>query len=225
MASINQLTSEIAHSVQQADSVPVRRAIRLGIIHARNEIIRQTYSNNHLIDKSLQQRFRCTLIDCPDGDLNGSSKIDGLVKIKRSAQRVPKPTRLCNGLPFNSIRTAGVYNPVELPFVKEAASKFYNYLPGMPCIPTYDYINGYIYINGSKNQDYNNLGAIIIEGVFEYPHEVTEEHFDSNFQYSDDDEFLIPEDIVTSIKKIVLDTFNYQIVRDTSEIPIPNLIK
>ena len=46
MASINQLISEIAHSVQQADSVPVRNAIRLGIIHARNRLIRNTY-NSH----------------------------------------------------------------------------------------------------------------------------------------------------------------------------------
>lgn len=38
MASINQLVSEIAHSLQQADSIPVRRAIKLGIIHARNKI-------------------------------------------------------------------------------------------------------------------------------------------------------------------------------------------
>lgn len=224
MASINQLISEIAHSVQQADSVPVRRAIRLGIIHARNELIRQTYSNNHLIDKSLQQRFRCTLIDVPDGDIKGTEDLN-LKRIKRSAQRVPKPTRLCNGLPFHSVRTAGVNNPVEIPFVKEAVSKFYSYLPGMPCIPTYDYINGYLYLNGTKNQKYNNLGSIIIEGVFEYPLEITEEHIEDNFNYSDDDEFLISEDMVGSIKKLVLETFNPQIVRQTNEIPNPNLVK
>lgn len=224
MASINQLISEIAHSVQQADSIPIRRAIRLGIIHARNELIRQSYSNNHLIDKSLQQRFRCTLIDIPDGDIKGTENID-LRKIKRSAQRVPKPTRLCNGLPFNSVRTTGVNNSISIPFVKEAVSKYYSYLPGMPCLPTYDYINGYLYINATRNQEYNNLGSVIIEGVFEYPFEITEEHIDNNFNYSDDDEFLISEDMIGSIKKLVLETFNPQIVRQTNEIPNPNLVK
>ena len=53
MASINQLISEIAHSVQQADSVPVRRAIKLGIIHARNEAIRRSYGNHNYTDKVL----------------------------------------------------------------------------------------------------------------------------------------------------------------------------
>ena len=37
MASIEQVVSEIAHSLKQADSVPVRRAIRLAIIHNRNK--------------------------------------------------------------------------------------------------------------------------------------------------------------------------------------------
>lgn len=225
MASINQLISEIAHSVQQSDSVPVRRAIRLAIIHARNELIRQSYSNNHLIDKSLQQRFRCTLIDVPDGDFDSAVNIDGIVKIKRSKQRVPKPTRLVNGLPFHSVRTLGVENPIEIAFTKEAVSKYYSYLPGMQCLPTYDYINGYLYINGTRNQEYSNLGSVIIEGVFEYPFEITEEHFDNNVTYSDDDEFLIPEDFVNSIKKLTLETFNPQIIRDTSEIPTPNLVK
>lgn len=226
MASINQLISEIAHSVQQSDNVPVRRAIRLAIIHARNELIRQSYSNNHLIDKSLQQRFRCTLIDIPDGDLGGSTQLDGIIRIKRSKERIPKPTRLVNGLPFHSVRTIGVDNPVEIAFTKEAVSKYYSYLLGMRCLPTYDYINGYLYINGIRNQEYYNLSSVIIEGVFEYPFEITEEHIDNNnFTYSDDDEFFIPEDFVNSIKKLTLETFNPQIVRDTSEIPTPNLVK
>lgn len=225
MASINQLISEITHSVQQADSIPVRRAIRLGIIHARNELIRQSYSNNHLLDKSLQQRFKCTLIDCPDSDLEGTDKIRDIIKIKRSKQRVPRPTRLVNGLPFHSVRTLGIENPIEIAFTKEAVSKYYSYLPGMQCLLTYDYINGYLYINGTRNQEYSNLGSIIIEGVFEYPFEITEEHFDNSFTYSDDDEFLIPEDFVNSIKKLTLETFNPQIIRDTSEIPTPNLVK
>lgn len=224
MASINQLISEIAHTIQQADSVPVKRQIKLGIIHARNELIRQTYANNHLIDKSLQQRFRCTLINISEGDLSNTNDID-LKRIKRSKQRVPKPTRLCNGLPFHSVRTIGVENPIEIPFTKEVSSKFYKYLPGMSCIPTYDYINGYLYIDTTRNDKFNNLGSVIIEGVFEYPFEINEEHFDNNYEYSDDDEFMIPEDMIGTIKKLVLETFNPQIVRQTNEIPNPNLVK
>ena len=53
MSSLNQLISEIAHSLQQPNNVPVRRAIRQGIIHARNELIRHSYSNHNYIDQVL----------------------------------------------------------------------------------------------------------------------------------------------------------------------------
>ena len=227
MATINQLVSEIAHSVQQADSVPVRRAIRLAIIHARNELIRKGFNNHHYTDKVLQQRFRVELIDVPDGDLAGSSSL-GLNTIKRTKSKVPRPTRLDNNTPFHSVRTAGVQNPIEVPFVKEASSKFYKHLPGMCPSVTYDYINEYVYINATEPSVFSALGCIIIESVFEYPHLIATETesgvLDIN-TIDDDYEFLLPEDMVGDIKKLVLETFNPNIVRQTNEIPTPNLVR
>lgn len=244
MASINQVVSELAHSVQQANSVPVRRAIRLAVIHNRNKLIRQSFENHHYVDKVLQQKFRISLIDCPDGDLpiisifaanDANNSYIGLPKIKRSLQRVPRPTRLTNNLPFLSVRTAGVNNPIEIPYVKEAGSKFYKHLPGMCQTISYDYINQYIYIDTTKNANYAGLGSIIVESPFEYPTTIDdeetvysgiqEEHFDGNKTYNDDDEFMISEDMIYEIKKLVLDEFNPQVIRQTNEIPNPNLMK
>ena len=224
MASINQLVSEIAHSIQQANSVPVRRAIRLAVIHNRNKLIRQSFEKHNYIDKVVQQRFRISLINVPDADLPNSSDFD-LPVIKRSAQRVPRPTRLDNNLPFLSVRTAGVDNPIEIAFVKEASSKFYKHLPGFCRNVTYDYINQYIYINTINDADFKNLNSIIVESPFEYPIEITEEHIDGNYNYDDDDEFMISEDMIYDLKKLVLDEMNPQIVRQTNETPTPNLIK
>lgn len=224
MASINQLVSEIAHSIQQANSVPVRRAIRLAVIHNRNKLIRQSFEKHNYIDKVVQQRFRISLINVPDADLPNSSDFD-LPVIKRSAQRVPRPTRLDNNLPFLSVRTAGVDNPIEIAFVKEASSKFYKHLPGFCRNVTYDYINQYIYINTINDADFKNLNYIIVESPFEYPIEITEEHIDGNYNYDDDDEFMISEDMIYDLKKLVLDEMNPQIVRQTNETPTPNLIK
>ena len=224
MASINQLVSEIAHSIQQANSVPVRRAIRLAVIHNRNKLIRQSFEKHNYIDKVVQQRFRISLINVPDADLPNSSDFD-LPVIKRSAQRVPRPTRLDNNIPFLSVRTAGVDNPIEIAFVKEASSKFYKHLPGFCRNVTYDYINQYIYINTINDADFKNLNSIIVESPFEYPIEITEEHIDGNYNYDDDDEFMISEDIIYDLKKLVLDEMNPQIVRQTNETPTPNLIK
>ena len=224
MASINQLVSEIAHSIQQANSVPVRNAIRLAVIHNRNKLIRQSFEKHNYIDKVIQQRFRISLISVPDGDIPGSNYFE-LPIIKRSAQRVPRPTRLDNNLPFLSVRTAGFENPVEIAFVKEASSKFYKHLPGFCRNVTYDYINQYIYINTIDDYQFANLGAIIVESPFEYPIEIDEEHVDGNYNYSDDDEFMISEDMIYDLKKLVLDEMNPQVVRQTNEVPTPNLIK
>lgn len=229
MASINQIVSEIAHSVQGAYSVPVRRAIRLAVVHARNELIRHSFTNHRYTDKVLQQRFRISIIDVPDGDIYGT-KLGQLNTIKRTLQEVPRPTRLDNNLPFHSVRTAGVTNPIEIPFVKEASSKFYSNLPGMCPIATYDYINGYIYINireKEKNDDrFKYLQSIIIESVFERPDLIPIETYDNGLTtISDDDEYLIPEDMINNLKKLALETYNLQIVRQTGEVPNPNLVK
>ena len=226
MSSIAQLVSEIAHSVKQPNSVPVRRAIKLSIIHARNNLIRKSFSNHNYSDKVLQQRFRVSLIDVPDGDVYGS---EGIITntIKRTANKVPRPVRLTNNLPFHSVRTIGVTNPHEIAFVKEASAKFYNSLPGMCPVITYDYINEYIYINIQKGSVLNNLGAIVIESIFEYPHIIETETVEGKLDINaidDNDEFLLPEDMIDAIKQIVLETWNKEIIRNTNEVPAPNIV-
>ena len=226
MSSIAQLVSEIAHSVKQPNSVPVRRAIKLSIIHARNNLIRKSFNNHNYSDKVLQQRFRVSLIDVPDGDIYGS---EGIITntIKRTANKVPRPVRLTNNLPFHSVRTVGVTNPHEIAFVKEASAKFYNSLPGMCPVITYDYINEYIYINIQKGSVLNNLGAIVIESIFEYPHIIETETVEGKLDINtidDNDEFLLPEDMIDAIKQIVLETWNKEIIRNTNEVPAPNIV-
>ena len=226
MASIAQLVSEIAHSLKQANSVPVRNAIKLAIIHARNEAIRRSYSNHNYTDKILQQRIRLSLINVPDGDI---ADVNSLVvpNIKRTTNKVPRPVRLLNNLPFHSVRTVGVKNPIEIPFVKEASSKYYNSLPGMCPVITYDYINEYIYINTPTHSKLNNLNYIVVESVFEYPHIIETETKDGKLDIDsidDNDEFLLPEDMINGIKKLILETWNPQVVRTTNEIPSSNIV-
>lgn len=226
MSSIAQLVSEIAHSVKQPNSVPVRRAIKLSIIHARNNLIRKSFNNHNYSDKVLQQRFRVSLIDVPDGDVYGS---EGIITntIKRTANKVPRPVRLTNNLPFHSVRTVGVTNPHEIAFVKEASAKFYNSLPGMCPVITYDYINEYIYVNIQKGSVLNNLDAIVIESIFEYPHIIETETVEGKLDINaidDNDEFLLPEDMIDAIKQIVLETWNKEIIRNTNEVPAPNIV-
>jgi len=224
MASINQLVSEIAHSLQQADSVPVRRAIRLAVIHSRNQLIRQSFEQHRFIDKSVQQSFRITLNTIPDGDIPDTQLL-GLPIILRSKQRVPRPTRLTQDLPFLSVRTLGLTNAVEVPYVKVASQKYYKALPGFCPSIMYDYVNQYLYINAIDSPEFRTLSSIIVEAPFENPFEISEEHIEGINDYSDDDEFIIAEDMIGNIKKLVLETWNPEVIRETNEIPTQNLVK
>lgn len=222
MSSINQLVSEIAHSVNQADSVPVRRAIQLGIIHARNELIRKSFGNHSYTDKGLQQRIRLELIDIPDGDIPNTEYLK-LKNIKRTKNKVPRPVRLTNNLPFHSVRTTGVVNAIEIPWVKEASAKYYKHLPGFCNGPTYDYINEFIYISVDTDNLISNNKSIIVESVFEYPHLINAEQSDKTedeiYEFVNfDDEFLLPEDMIGAVKKMVLETFIPEIIKDTNQI-------
>ena len=227
MSSIAQLVSEIAHSVKQPDSVPVRRAIKLGIIHARNEVIRRSFANHNYTDKVLQQRFKLTLVDVPDGDLYGSDKVV-TSRVKRTVNKVPRPVRLTNNLPFHSVRTAGVRNPIEIAFVKEATAKYYNVLPGFCPNVSYDYINEYIYVNSPVEEQLASIGSIIVESVFEYPHIIETETVEGKLNIDaidDNDEFLLPEDMITTVKQLILSTWNPDVIRDTNEVPTPNIVQ
>lgn len=220
MSSINQLVSEIAHVAQEPNNNALRVAIKREIIHARNELIRKSYNNHSITDKVLQQRFRLSIIDIPDGDLQGTDGLK-LPVIKRTVQKVPRPTRLPHNVPFHSVRTTGVNNPHEIPFAKEASARFNNFLPGMCNLATYDYINEYIYIRLSPSNDIVNLKNIVIESVFEYPHIIEIETLAgkkiSNEFTIDDDEFLLPEDLVGAVKDMVYQRLYLEIHRQTNE--------
>ena len=228
MSSINQLVSEIAHVAQEPNNNALRVAIKREIIHARNELIRKSYNNHSITDKVLQQRFRLNLIDIPDGDLQGTDDLK-LPVIKRTVQKVPRPTRLPHNAPFHSVRTAGVNNPHEIPSAKEASARFNNFLPGMCNLATYDYINGYIYIRLSPSNDIVNLKNIVIESVFEYPHIIETETIagkkTSNEFTIDDDEFLLPEDLVGVVKDMIYQRLHLEIHRQTNETPEMNKLR
>ena len=233
MASLSQLISEIAHAVGDPNNVPLRRNIRYTILHTRNELIRKSYENHNYIDKGLQQRFKVSIIDVPDGDLFNSIGLE-LPVIKRTKNKVPRPVRLINNLPFQSVRTVG-YRNVEIAFAKEGSAQFYTHLVGLCNSPVYDYINEYIYFFNHNVDWFNGIGHIIIESPFETPYLIPEETVeafkentfdkeDDETKY-DDDEFLLPEDMIGSIKDIIFKRNLLNVPRETNEVPMDNIVK
>lgn len=260
MASINQIVSEIVHSVGQPNNIALKENVKLLIYQTRNELIRKSYENHGYIDKVLTQRFKIELIDLLDGDIqltytnnpNNSQEIydrvidnpfkfeeynpdlseflaRGIKYIKRSKQRIPRPIRLTNNLPFDRVSSVGYHSNKEIPFIKETSARFRSSVPGLTGLPSYDYINGYIYIFPSDNKPFK-LNKIVIESVFEKPKqiEINTDTYDEEYEKErldmDDDEWLFSEDMIGQIKDIIIKRdLLANVVRETNE--IPNTIK
>lgn len=222
MASIAQLVSEFAHSVGQPNNTALRENIKLLVIHTRNEIIRRNYENHGYIDKGLVQRFKVTLQEVNDGDVQLSEYADDMFvpKIKRTVQKVPKPVRLINNLPFDRVSTVGFKNAKVIPFVKEANARFTSALRGFCAMPRYDYINGYIYIFPAENKSFDP-DAIMIESAFEHPNEIMvgNNEVDTMDVLTDENEWLLSEDMIGQLKEIIYNRDLLSTLRETNEIP------
>ena len=220
MASIAQLVSEFAHSLGQPNNQALRNNIKSLIIHTRAEVIRRSYENHNYIDKGLTQRYRVSLISVNDGDIELPDGVS-IDKIKRTKQKVQRPVRLTNNLPFDRVSTVGYKTNREIPFIKETVARFRGSLPGMCGAISYDYINDYIYIYPASNNKALNLGAIVIESAFEHPNQIILENGDANELdvALDDNEWILSEDMVGQIKEIIYKRDLLNQVRQTDEVP------
>ena len=226
MASIAQLVSEMAHAVRQPNNKALRENLKLLIIQTRNEIIRRSYENHGYVDKILTQRFKVSLTTINDGDIELPEEYDDydITKIKRTLQRVPRPVRLTNNLPFDRVSSAGFKTNREFPYIKETSARFRSAVPGLCGMPCYDYINEYIYIFPVDCKPFE-LDKIVIESAFEHPNEISlingTEIPDSI--WLDENEYLLSEDMIGQIKEIIYKRDLIDTVRETDE--IPNAIK
>ena len=220
MASIAQLVSEFAHSLGQPNNQALRNNIKSLIIHTRAEVIRRSYENHNYIDKGLTQRYRVSLISVNDGDIELPDGVS-VDKIKRTKQKVQRPVRLTNNLPFDRVSTVGYKTNREIPFIKETIARFRSSLPGMCGAISYDYINDYIYIYPASNNKALNLGAIVIESAFEHPNQIILENGDADELdvALDDNEWILSEDMVGQIKEIIYKRDLLNQVRQTDEVP------
>lgn len=220
MASIAQLVSEFAHSLGQPNNQALRNNIKSLIIHTRAEVIRRSYENHNYIDKGLTQRYRVSLISVNDGDIELPDGVS-VDKIKRTKQKVQRPVRLTNNLPFDRVSTVGYKTNREIPFIKETVARFRGSLPGMCGAISYDYINDYIYIYPASNNKALTLGAIVIESAFEHPNQIILENGDADELdvALDNNEWILSEDMIGQIKEIIYKRDLLNQVRQTDEVP------
>ena len=222
MATLNQLISEITHTFGMPNNHSLRESVKLILIQTRNEVIRRTFENHGFVDKILTQRFKVSLTDVNDGEIQlpeGYEDIK-LDKVKRTLQTVPRPVRLNNNLPFDRVSTVGYKTNKEIPFIKETTARFRSYVPGLCAMPCYDYINGYIYLFPPTNKAIN-YNKIVIESAFEKPNyiDVSNGIAEDYDVMMDDNEWLLSEDMIGQIKDIVYKRDLFRPIMETNEIP------
>lgn len=184
-------------------------------------IMLQSVTNepNELIYQKEETRTYTETIPATTEDVY--AEVEGIHKIKRTIQKVPRPVRLTNNLPFDRVSSVGYRTNREFPYIKETSARFRSNLPGMCGIPCYDYINGYIYLFPAEGRTLD-ISKIVIESAFERPTEIEIANGEKNaldvFLY-DNDEWLLSEDMIGQIKDIIYKRDLLNTVRQTNEIP------
>jgi len=223
MASINHLVSQFANAFKEPNNQVLRASLRDIIIQVRAELIRHSFEQHKYVDKVLKQRITIDVNNVlTDGcdTIDETVACDGFTYILRTSSKVPRPVRLTNNLPFDRVSTAGFSTNIEFPYIKETSARFRSSVPGLRRMDCYDYINGYIYLFPSENV-VDSITKITIEAAFENPNLIdiqtgatTEEavEFDEN-------EFLLPDDMVGQIKDIIYKRDLLNQIRETNETP------
>lgn len=222
MASIAQLVSEFAHTLGEPNNKGLREHIKLVVYQTRNEVIRRSFENHGYVDRVLTQRYKVSLTEINDGEIELPEGYDesDITKIKRTLQQVPRPVRLTNNLPFDRVSSVGFKTNREFPFIKETSARFRSAVPGLCATPCYDYINGFIYLFPADNKTIM-LNKIVIESAFEHPTmiEIDNGLVSDEQIFDESNEWLLSEDMIGQIKEIILKRGLLNGNHRTNEIP------
>lgn len=221
MASVAQLVSEFAHTLGEPNNQALREHIKLTVMQTRNELIRHSYENHGYVDRVHTQRYKVSLTTVNDGEIEILEGYDvDITKIKRTLQKVPRPVRLTNNLPFDRVSSVGFATNREFPFIKETSARFRSAVPGLCAMPCYDYINGYIYLFPADNKSLD-INKIIIESAFEHPTEIELENGSITGMdvLMEKNEWLLSEDMIGQIKEIIMKRGLLNGNHRTNEIP------
>lgn len=222
MASIAQLVSEFAHTLGEPNNKGLREHIKLIVAQTRNEVIRRSFENHGYVDRVLVQRYKVSLTEVNDGEIQLPEGYDesDITKIKRTLQQVPRPVRLTNNLPFDRVSSVGFKTNREFPFIKETSARFRSAVPGLCATPCYDYINGFIYLFPADNKPIT-INKIVIESAFEHPTTIEMDNglVDPMSVLDESNEWLLSEDMIGQIKEIILKRGLLNGNHRTNEIP------
>lgn len=209
MASLNNIAENIAFVFGEQFNIPLKESIKQSIIEHRIKYIKQDLEKNDLFYDKYLQSFN---IELEEANKVENSYFKNFEIILKSKNKVPSPIkRKFNGRSL--FKFVGSLD--RLTIFSFATTQELPYLFNLPLQDKtiyYTYQNGYIYIlNNIKLKEIN------IEGVFEDPRDI--EQCNNPSVFKDDLDFLIPSDMLVTIKNEIKKEYP-QYIKDGHEINI-----
>lgn len=203
MASLNQLADGLALRLNKPHDAVLKELIKDEYKSLRALYLRRTIGN-HGINSILSQSYDIELIPI---DFTDSCFISGDCIIMRTKNKVAQPLRYETDIPFMYVGTLDGISFLHSTF---ATAKNYKYLPYIGKTMTYFYENNYIYLLNN-----NKIKYIRVQAVFSSPDQVIS--LCNSDCYSDDMEFPLPLDIISSITN---DIYNIFINKQNEEVQL-----
>lgn len=198
MASLKELVYELMGARGETDNHILYNRIKRLLIENRATAIRRDIARNGVSDEYVQycpiELIKVNAADIPNGN--------DTAKVLRSKNRIPSPVRIQNNTPFLYVGTKDLSIPFVYVSSYATAIRMRN-TDYFKHITLYAYTNKYIYVYSNDN----NIKEISVGSPFINPHLIDDSNSTYTKEYVDDeDEFLLPEDMLLEIKSIILKT-------------------
>lgn len=202
MATLNQLSSRIAHIINQSDNHILKERIKDMVKDMFANRIRQSVEK-HGIDDTLKLTFAVNIKSTDLGNIVEGSKQPVQITIYSSENKIPIPVRIISDAPFTNVYNYRDGNSFQY---VNSLTEFKLRTKGRPTyLPTggvrvYTIINNYLIIYG-YDYDKGPVQNIHITGIFENPEEVLTYY---NGEDGGDIELPLPSDMIEEIIATIL---------------------
>lgn len=213
MTTLNKIAENVAFTMGEQFNMTLRESIKDAIVNYRATLIRQDLDNNPLSYTDYLQSF------CIELELVNKSEYPQIqvnCELLRSKQKIAKPLRIKNNGRSNFKFVGSVVRNVSLTFATPHEMQYMEHLAFQDNVYYYTVINGYMYV-------LNNLKfcKLLIEEIVADPRDI--ENCDNPAIFADDVEFPIPEDMLSTIKRLIRQDYPQYNIKDGEVVNIePN---
>jgi hypothetical protein len=200
MATLNQLSSRIAHIVNQSDNHVLKERIKDMVKDMFANRIRQSIEK-HGIDDTLKLTFAVNVKSKGIGGIIEGSQLPVQITTYISENKIPIPVRIISDAPFTNVYD---YRDGKSFQYVNSITEFKMRIKGRPTLPptggvrVYTLINNYLIIYGYDDGPVQNVH---ITGIFENPEEVLTYY---NGEDGGDIELPLPSDMIEEIIATIL---------------------